>query len=396
MNRHFQKETSDIFSSQTAFAKKHNSVNLGQGFPEEDGPRVLREIAANAFMQPGNSQYTAPQGHPELIQAIQDIHKSAYGQAVGADNILVTAGATEALNISLRVLLEPGDEIIVFEPYYNFYNQLIETTGAVIKPVRLSPPRWSFEEADLARAVSDKTKAILLNSPSNPTGKIFTRDELSEIANLCHSHDLYAISDDVYEFLVDSKIPRLSELPGMEARTIHISSAGKSFSFTGWRLGYLTAPDRLMPALTKAHIVTSFSSPVPLQVATAAGLRDKDYIDQLGTSFKKKATLLSKGLSNAGLEPLANEGGYFVVADYSAWGFQGSDSDFSYYLTEKAGVTPLPLSAFYQEPRQAPQNLLRFCIAKKDETLLEASKRLEGFAKLHNKPSLNTKRGLKR
>ena len=385
MNPYFQTQSAEnIFTAQTAVAQKHGSINLGQGFPENDGPDWLKKVAADHLMQNGTNQYCPPAGLQELRQAIAETDESFYDLNTNPEkNILVTAGATEALNISLRTLLQPGDEIILFSPYYNFYDGLISTTGAKARNVQLSPPDWQFDPEDLEAAIGPNTKALLLNTPSNPTGKIFTRDELALIADLVSKHDLTVISDEVYEFLTtpdDPHIP-ISTLPGMKDRTIRISSAGKTFSLTGWRLGYLSAPDHIMPALLQAHTLTSFCLSSAFQKAVTAGLNDTDFLQSLGPEFANKAKILTKGLDEAGFSPLPFSGGYFVIADFSGFDFDGNDRDFCYHLTKQAGVTPLPLSAFYaKDDQDAPSHLLRFCIAKENDTLHKAAEKLIDFA----------------
>mgnify|MGYP006276589541 CR=1 FL=1 len=373
----------NIFTAQTRFAIEHGAINLGQGLPQHDGPGWFKDIALKHLKDEGLNQYGPPAGLAETRDVIADLDQRYYGLPTDPDkNVIVTAGATEGLNISLRLLLEPGDEVILFSPYYNFYNGLIGTTGAKPVFVPLRAPDWHFDPDDIRRAISPKTKAILMNTPSNPTAKIFTKQELNIISDIARENDLYVISDEVYEFLTPPDRPHIpiSSLPEMFERTIRISSAGKTFSLTGWRMGYLSAPEHLVPSLLPAHVLASFCVPGGFQKAMAAGLEKRDYLSSLGPAFGRKADILAKGLEQAGFRVLHNGGGYFLIADFGDFEFDGSDVEFCYYLTKEIGVTPLPMSPFCPPgDKDAPKTLLRFCIAQDDKTLTAACEKLEAL-----------------
>ena len=260
----------NIFSEMTRLALEHNAINLGQGMPDQDGPLKLRKIAAEEILKETGNQYVSPLGLPNLRQVIAKGNRDFYDLDSDPEKeILVTAGATEALNISLRVLMAPGEKIALFTPHYNFYNDLIATNGLQPVYIPLSPPEWDFNADFLERQIKQNdVKTILLNTPSNPTGKVFSRQEMEDIARIAKENDLFVISDEVYEFLTSPDHPHIpiSSLDGMKERTIRISSAGKTFSFTGWRLGYLSAPKDLMQALVKAHTITTFCLSAAFQV----------------------------------------------------------------------------------------------------------------------------------
>lgn len=374
----------NVFTKFTELADKHGAINLGQGYPEFEGPEELKKTAAGFFAGVGSHQYTSSRGLKELRAAISATDEHFYGLKTDPDrDVLVTAGATAALNLSFRVFLEPGEEVILFEPFYNLYDSLIRTAGGVPKYVALSTPDWAFDPAEVDEAVSDKTKLILLNSPMNPIGKVFTRQELESIADIAKRHGLYVISDEAYEFMAfgeNEHIP-ISTLDDMKDRTIRISSVGKTFSVTGWRVGYLSAPESLIPSLLKAQELANFCIPEPLQRAVIKGLEDTAYLEGLAGMFNEKSQLLSMGLKKAGFSVLSSQGGYFVCADFSDFDFKGDGADFSQYLTRAFKVTPMPLQFFYSGSNKKGENLLRFCIAKEDTTLKQACHNLSRFEK---------------
>lgn len=381
INATFQSSGSDVFSSLTRMAQRYNSINLGQGAPESGPIGEMTQLAAQGFLKPDTHQYAHPDGTAEFRQAISQANAHFYGLRTDPeeDLLVVNGGATAALNMSLRVLLEREDEVVLFEPFYNFYDPLIRTAGGTPQYVSLTPPAWSFDEANLRSVITEKTKVILLNSPMNPTGKVFSRQELSVIAGIAREHDLYVICDDAYEFFTpeNNKHIPLSTLDGMQERCIRISSAGKTFSCTGWRVGYLSAPKNIMPLLKHANTLTGFSVPRPLQTALTHGLQDYDYLGRLGGEFNAKAGVLSDGLNKAGFDVLPYSGGYFVCADFSRLKPQTGSAAFSEYLTREIGVTAMPLQPFYNEIRPEGDTLLRFCVAKSDDTLGDAIQRLD-------------------
>ncbi|NVN12763.1 aminotransferase, partial [Nguyenibacter vanlangensis] len=302
-----------------------------------------------------------------------------YGLAVDpASEVVVTSGATEALTASLMALVDPGDEVILLEPLYDTYAPVIRALGAIPRPVRLTPPDWSLPRAELAAAFGPKTKALMLNSPMNPTGKVFDRDELGFIAGLLARHDVYAICDEVYEHLTFGTarhIP-LMTLPGMRPRCVRIGSAGKSFSLTGWKVGYVTAPAPIAACVAKAHQLLTFTTAPNLQRAVAMGLdKDDAYFATLAADMQAQRDLLSRGLRAAGFTVLPCDGSYFVVADIRSAGFAGSDAAFCRALTERCRVAAIPVSAFY-DSADPPDHLVRFAFCKQKPVLTEAVARI--------------------
>lgn len=373
-----------IFTTMSALATEHQAINLGQGFPDDEGPEDLRALAARSLME-GPNQYPPMMGLPPLRQAIAAANRRFYGLEVNwQTQVLVTSGATEALSDCILALLNPGDEAILIEPAYDSYRPIIQAAGAKPVAVSLEAPHWSLPVEKLKAAFSDKTRLIILNNPMNPTGKVFTREELQIIADLVIEHDCYAICDEVYEHLVFSgarHIPLMS-FPGMEERCARIGSAGKTFSLTGWKVGYVTAGAGIMDAIAKTHQFITFTTVPALQTAIAAGLaKDDAYFDELSGSLEAKRDLLAKGLAEAGFEVMTADGTYFLNVDFTPLGYNEPDTEFCKRITKEAGVAAIPLSAFYADSETAPRNLIRFCFCKKDEILEEAITRLKRFAK---------------
>ncbi|MBT4889990.1 MAG: aminotransferase class I/II-fold pyridoxal phosphate-dependent enzyme, partial [Rhodospirillales bacterium] len=304
-------------------------------------------------------------------------------------NVLVTSGATEALAGALLALINPGDEVVLIEPVYDSYIPMILRAGGVPKTVRLMPPDWTLTREALEAAFSDKTKLILLNSPHNPAARVYSHDELSMIAEMTQNYDTYALCDEVYEHIIfdEHKHIPLMSLPGMMERCIRIGSAGKTFSMTGWKVGYVTAPSHLHTALCKAHQFLTFTTPAMVQYSVASGLGETDaYFDNLASDMRQKRDLLSTGLKNAGFGVLDTQGTYFLSADIRTTGFKGDDVEFCQHITEHAGVTALPMSAFYDGPRcttsnqqTKPSYFVRFCFCKKESVLEAASAKLTEY-----------------
>lgn len=368
-------------------AIEHKAVNLGQGFPDVDGPREVRQAAADALME-GPNQYPPMMGLPELRQAVADSEQRFFGIERDAADVLVTSGATEALSDALMAIVEPGDEVVVFDPCYDCYVPLIRRAGGVPKVVPLSPPNWSFSDDDLDAAFSSKTKAILINNPHNPASKVFSRRELGRVAAKLVAHDAYAICDEVYEHLVfgDAEHIPLCTLPGMTERTVRIGSAGKTFSLTGWKVGYISGPQALLQPIAKAHQFTTFTTPPNLQKAVAFGLGlPASYYSGLANDLAAKRDRLATGLADIGFPTLRADGSYFLIADIGQLGL-GSDAEAAQRMTVEAGVTTVPMSAFYQG--KAPTHLLRFCFCKRDEVLDEAVARLNAWRERGYKPAL--------
>ncbi|MDH5749620.1 MAG: aminotransferase [Rhodospirillales bacterium] len=367
-----------IFTVMSALAAEHGSINLGQGFPDVDGPEDIRRAAADALMA-GPNQYPPMLGIPELRRAVAEHGKRFYGLEVDwRSQVMVTSGATEALADCLLGLIEPGDEVVLIEPLYDSYLPMVRRAGGVPKMVRMEPPDWALPRDALARAFSDKTKLILLNSPHNPSGKVFTADELAFIAGLVEKHDAYAVCDEVYEHLVFDGRPHvpLITLPGMGERCLKIGSAGKTFSMTGWKLGYVTAAPELLTAAAKAHQFITFTTPPNLQQGGAYGLAKEDaYFHGLAADMQAKRDLLSEGLVQAGFKVLPSAGTYFLTVDIRSVGFNGTDEEFCRHITTDAGVTAVPMSAFYQGGEV--DHFARFCVCKNDDLLREGAARLQ-------------------
>ncbi len=294
-----------------------------------------------------------------------------------AREVVVTSGATEAITACLMALLDPGDEVVLIEPLYDTYLPVVKLLGAVPRLVRLTPPAWELPRPELAAAFGPKTKAILLNTPMNPTGKVFTAAELAFIADLVQRHDAYAVCDEVYEHLVFDgwrHIP-LMALPGLRERCLRIGSAGKTFSLTGWKVGYVSAPAPLAAVVAKAHQNLTFTTPPNLQRAVAVGLAQPDsYFEELAADLEAKRDRLADGLARLGMSVLPARGSYFITADFAPLGFAGNDVAFCRHITEAAGVTAIPVSAFYTS--DAPTHYARFAFCKRVEVLDEAVSRL--------------------
>ena len=372
-----------VFTVMSALASQHGSINLGQGFPDSDGPPDVLAAAA-AALHDGRNQYPPLTGVPELRQAVAAANARFYGLDVDpATEVVVTSGATEAITASLMALLNPGDEVVLIEPLYDTYLPIVRMMGAIPRIVRLQPPRWDLPRAELAAAFGPKTKAILLNTPMNPTSKVFTAAELAFIADLLTKHDAYAVCDEVYEHLTYDgwrHIP-LMTLPGMRERCLRIGSAGKTFSLTGWKIGYITAPAPLALLAARAHQNLTFTTPPNLQRGVAVGLaKDDAYFAGLASTLQAKRDRLSAGLAAAGFGVLPSQGSYFVSADFSPLGFHGDDVAFCRHITEHAGVTAIPVSAFYDAAGgPAPGHYARFAFCKADAVLDEAVARLARY-----------------
>ena len=378
-NTYLESIGTTIFTVMSALATQHRSINLGQGFPDTDGPSDIIQAAADA-LRDNRNQYPPMPGVPELRQAVAAANKRFYGLDIDwADQVTVTSGATEAITACLMAVLDPGDEVVLIEPLFDTYMPVVRLLGAVPRIVRLAPPHWDLPHDALAQAFGPKTKAILLNSPMNPCGKVFNAEELGFIADLVSRHDSYAICDEVYEHLVfdgAAHIP-LMTLPGMRQRTMRVGSAGKTFSLTGWKIGYVTAGPALTAVVRKAHQNLTFTSAPNLQRAVAVGLaKDDSYFASLAAVLQARRDQLAEGLASVGLSVLPTQGTYFITTDFTPLGFNGDDVAFCRYITERAGVTAIPVSAFY-EAQDAPRHYARFAFCKRAEVLAEASNRLK-------------------
>ncbi|WP_410577229.1 pyridoxal phosphate-dependent aminotransferase [Amycolatopsis sp. lyj-108] len=370
--------TSTIFAEMTALAVRHEAVNLGQGFPDTDGPAGMLEAAKNALFG-GANQYPPGPGRPELRAAIAR-HRLRYGTAYDPDTeILVTAGATEAIAASLIALTQAGDEVIVIEPYYDSYAAAVAMAGAERRVVGLveRDGRFALDIEGLRAAVTDRTRAILINSPHNPTGTVFTRAELEAVAALCVTHDLIAITDEVYEHLVfdDAEHLPLATLPGMRERTVSISSAGKTFNCTGWKIGWVCASPELVAAVKAAKQFITFVSGGPLQPAVAHALdHELPWAEDLRTSLQDKRDRLAAGLADAGFAVRPTAGTYFVCVDVRPLGFEDA-AELAWELPERVGVAAVPVKVFTDHPEEW-KHLLRFAFCKRNEVIDEAVTRL--------------------
>jgi len=383
LNQVFQGQGTTIFTTMSNLAAKHGAINLGQGFPDVDGPVAMREEAARRLIE-GPNQYAPSMGVTELRQAVADHNKRAYGiEFDWQSEIMVTSGATEALLDSLMALVNPGDEVVLIEPFYDCYLPIIERAGGIAKTVSLKPPRWDVPQDQLEQAFSDNTKLILLNTPMNPCSKVFSVDELDRIAALCLKHEAYAVCDEVYENLVfdNHKHVPLMTRPGMADRCVRIGSAGKSFSFTGWKIGYVSAPKHLMSVIAKAHQYFIFATPTALQYAVAFGLNEQDaFVRELAAELEQKRDFLKNTLEGIGLETLPCEATYFMTADVASLGFDGNDMDFCEHITVNAKVAAIPMSAFYHPAsKHVPDSLIRFCFCKQTDVLEESARRLKAL-----------------
>ncbi|GAB3963558.1 pyridoxal phosphate-dependent aminotransferase [Plantactinospora veratri] len=371
-----------IFAEMSALAVRTGAVNLGQGFPDTDGPPEML-AAAVAALRGGQNQYPPGPGVPALRAAVAAHQRRFWGLEYDPDGqVLITAGATEAIAAAILGLCEAGDEVVCFEPYYDSYAASIALAGAVRRPVTLRPVdggRYAFDPAELRAAFGPRTRLVLLNSPHNPTGKVFDADELALIARLCQEHDALAVTDEVYEHLVfaDAGSPHipLATLPGMWERTLRISSAGKTFSCTGWKIGWASGPAPLVAATMRVKQFLTFTGGAPLQPAVAVALALPDgYYHGYRADLQARRDQLSAGLVEAGFEVLVPEGTYFVTADITALG--GRDGvEFCRSLPERCGVVAVPTQVFYDHV-EAGRRLVRFAFCKRPEVLAEAVTRL--------------------
>lgn len=369
-----------IFTSISLLAAKHGAVNLGQGFPDFDGPEFVKE-AAIAAIRAGHGQYARMFGIAPLNAAVAARFLKTTAIAVDPESdVTVTSGCTEAIAATMLGLLEPGDEVILIEPFYDSYRACVAMAGATARFVRLHPPEFRLDPAEIARAITPRTRAILINSPHNPTGRVFDEDELRGVAELALRHDLLVLSDEVYERLVfEGRHQSIAALPGMHERTITLSSLGKSFSLTGWKIGWAIAPPRLTAGIRAAHQFLTFSTATPLQhaavVALAAG---EEYDRTFLAEYRERRTLLVEGLRAAGLTAFEPAGAYFAIADCRSVGFD-DDAAYCRHLIERVGVAAIPVSAFLDSPGPAPEGcrtLVRFAFCKRLETLREGVRRL--------------------
>ncbi|QYC43481.1 putative N-succinyldiaminopimelate aminotransferase DapC [Nonomuraea coxensis DSM 45129] len=369
-----------IFAEMSALAAQTGSINLGQGFPDTDGPAGMLDRAVQAIGS-GANQYPPGPGVPELRRAVAEHRADHYRLDYDpAREVLVTVGATEAIAASVLALCEPGDEVIAFEPYYDSYAASIALAQARLVPVTLRPVegRFTFDPDELRAAVTPRTRAVLVNSPHNPTGTVFTREELEVVAELCRERDLIAITDEVYEHLTFDGVAHvpMATLPGMRERTVMISSAGKTFSVTGWKTGWVCAPAPLVTAVQTVKQFLTFTAGAPWQLAVAHGLRHElEWVSALRSGLQDKRDRLMEGLAAAGFEVLRPAGTYFVQTDIRPLGFTDG-LELTRRLPELAGVVAIPTQVFYDRPERG-RHYVRFAFCKKDEVIDEAAARLK-------------------
>jgi N-succinyldiaminopimelate aminotransferase len=376
MNPLFASLPTTIFTRMSALAVEHGAVNLGQGFPDFGWPDDVVARAAEALIS-GSNQYAPMPGLPELRQAVADHYRAHQGLETEAGSVVVTSGATEALAASLMALIEPGDEVLLFQPLYDAYLPLVLRAGGVPRFVRLTPPHWRITAEALAAAFTPATRLVVFNNPHNPSSRVFGEDELQLLAEACVRHDAIALTDEVWEHVLfdGRRLAPLARLPGMAERTVKVGSAGKIFSLTGWKVGWVVAPPALAGPISKAHQFLTFATAPNLQSAVAFGLgKEKGWFERMGEDFGAARDALVAGLRDSGFATLAAEGTYFVGIDLPASGIGADDETFCERAVREAGVAAIPLSAFYTE---APvTSVVRLCFAKKPETLAAGVERL--------------------
>jgi aminotransferase len=369
--------TESVIREMTRLAHLHGAVNLSQGFPDFPAPEEVKEAARRAVSSDIN-QYAITWGARSLRQAIAAKFERLYGVPVDPEReVTVTCGSTEAMIAALLAVLDPGDEVVVFEPFYENYGPDAILSGAQPRFVRLRPPAWSFDPDELAGAFGAKTRAVIVNTPNNPTGKVFTREELEAIAALCRRHDALAITDEIYEhILYDGAVHvPMATLPGMAERTITINGMSKTYSVTGWRVGWAVAPPALTAAIRKVHDFLTVGAAAPLQEAGALALAlPEEYYRGLAAAYAQRRARLLAILEQTGLRPHRPAGAYYVITETAGLGWD-DDVAFARHLVEEVGVAVVPGSSFYQDPRDG-RGQVRFAFCKKEETLAEAERRL--------------------
>ena len=369
---------STIFAEMSALAMRTQAINLGQGFPDEDGPSSVVEVAVEA-MRTGRNQYPPGHGTPELVAAVIEHQRACYGLELEPAQVVVTTGATEAIAGAMLGLVDPGDEVVVLEPYYDSYVAMIQIAGGVRRPVTLRAPDFRLDLDSMAAAIGERTKLILLNTPHNPTGTVLTRAELEGVARLAIEHDLVVVTDEVYEHLVfDGRehVP-IATLPGMAERTLSISSSGKTFSLTGWKIGWATGPAELVAAVEGAKNWLSFASGAPLQPAIAHALtHELGFPRALRADLQGKRDLLCEGLGKLDVNVRVPEGTYFVTTDVRRLGWPDGRA-FCLALPERAGVVAIPSQGFYDDKEEG-RHLVRWAFCKTEDVIREGLARLAG------------------
>jgi aspartate/methionine/tyrosine aminotransferase len=369
MNPLYENMATSVFERMSALATEHGAVNLGQGFPDFGWPDEILDAAARA-VKDGSNQYAPSRGLVALREAVAAHYGRHFRQDFTADNVCVTSGATEALGAAILATVEPGDEVVIFTPAYDSYSPMIRRAGAIPREIALRPPAWRIERDVLEAAIGPNTRAILFNNPQNPTGRLFDRDELEAVASAARDHDLTVISDEVWEHIVLDGQPftPLAALPGMAGRTLKIGSAGKIFSLTGWKVGWMVASAEMASVAARAHQFLTFCTAPNLQSAVAFGLNEGDaWIEPMKRRFARARDRMFKGLERAGFAVLNPASTYFLCVDLAASGIALDDEAFAAAAVERAGVAVVPVSAFAEQ--DPARHLVRLCFSKKDETI---------------------------
>jgi N-succinyldiaminopimelate aminotransferase len=369
LNPLYERMPTSVFERMSGLATKYGAINLGQGFPDFGWPEEILDAAARAVVE-GSNQYAPSRGLPALREAIAGHYGRHFGLELTADHVSVTSGATEALGAAILATVEPGDEVILLTPAYDSYAPTVRRAGGVVREVALRPPHWRIDRDALEAAVGPRTRAIIFNNPHNPTGRLYHDDELRTVADFACSHDLTVIADEVWEHVVldGSRFMPICALDGMAERTIKVGSAGKIFSLTGWKVGWMIASPALAGPLAKAHQFLTFSTAPNLQAAVAFGLQDGDsWIAPMQQRFARARDRMTAGLRSAGLTVLDAAATYFLCVDLEASGIALDDESFATAAVERAGVAVVPLSAFAEQ--DPPRGLVRLCFGKRDETI---------------------------
>jgi N-succinyldiaminopimelate aminotransferase len=369
MNPLYEQMATSVFERMSLAATRFGAVNLGQGFPEFGWPDEILEAAARAITD-GSNQYPPSRGLPALREAVAVHYNRHFGQNLAPDHVCVTSGATEALSAAILATVRPGDEVVIFTPAYDCYAPTIRRAGATPVEVALQPPGWRIDRERIEAAIGPKTRAILFNNPQNPAGRLFDREEIETIGALAQEHDLVVISDEVWEHvLLDRRqFTPLATLPGMAERTIKVGSAGKIFSLTGWKVGWMIAAPELTNLVARAHQFLTFSTAPNLQAAVAYGLNEGDaWLDPMQAGFQRARDRMTEALRQAGFVVLDAAATYFLCVDLAASGIDLDDESFAMAAVERAGVAVVPLSAFAEQ--DPPRHLVRLCFGKKDETI---------------------------
>jgi len=369
MNPLYEQMKTSVFERMSGLAAQHGAVNLGQGFPDFGWPPEILEAAAKAVVD-GSNQYAPSRGIVPLREAVAAHYNRQFGQQLDAAQVCVTSGATEALGSAILATVQPGDEVIIFTPAYDSYAPMIRRAGATPVEVALRPPEWRVEREAIERAVTSKTRVILFNNPQNPTGRLFDGDEVDAVASAAKANDLIVIADEVWEHIVldGRRFTPIATLPGMAERTIKVGSAGKIFSLTGWKVGWIVAAPELAAVIARAHQFLTFSTAPNLQSAVAFGLDEGDaWLQPMRDRFQRSRDLMTEGLRDVGFTVLDAAATYFLCVDLKASGIDADDETFAAAAVEKAGVAVVPISAFAEQ--EPSRHLVRLCFGKKDETI---------------------------